>query len=119
MRLTIDLNVNVTQQGAEAPPWALQILNMLGVIIQKENSIMSAQTDALDQAEAAAAANSAADDAAEALLVTLSGLVRDLSNNQTDPATVDRINALAAAINDRANKLGAAVAAGTPSAPTV
>ena len=78
---------------------------------------MSAQTDALDQAEAAAAANTAADDSAEALLVTLSSMISELVTNQTDPETVNRINALATAINERSGRLAAAVVANTPPAP--
>lgn len=96
----------------------LDTMNLkLNLIIQKEDLIMSAQTDALDQAEAAAAANASADDAAEQLLVTLSGMIADLKANATDPATVTRINALATALNSRAAQLGTAVAANTPAAP--
>lgn len=89
----------------------------LDLISSKEDAIMSLETDALDQAEAAAAANSAADDAAEALLVKIAALIADLKNNQTDPATVARINALSTALNARAAQLSAAVVAGTPAAP--
>jgi hypothetical protein len=90
----------------------------LDLILEKEDTIMSIVTDALDQAEAAAAANSAADDAAEALLTKIAALIADLKNNQTDPATVARITALSTALNDRAGRLSAAVVANTPAAPT-
>lgn len=79
---------------------------------------MTIETEALDKAEAAAAANSAADDAAEALLVQIAQMVADLKNTQTDPNTAVRINALATALSSRAAQLGAAVAANTPAAPT-
>lgn len=92
------------------------ILQKLDLIIHKEDQIMSLETDALDQAEAAAAANSAADDAAEALLVKIAALIADLKNNQTDPATVARITALSTALTERAGRLSAAVVAGTPAA---
>jgi hypothetical protein len=92
------------------------IQNMLGLVLEKEDMIMSAQTDALDQAEAAAAANSAADDSAEQLLITLSAMIADLKANTTDPATVQRITALATALSDRSGRLGVAVAANTPAA---
>lgn len=92
------------------------IKQKLDLIVHKEDQIMSLETDALDQAEAAAAANSAADDAAEALLVKIAALIADLKNNQTDPATVARITALSTALNDRASRLSAAVVAGTPAA---
>ncbi len=108
-----------------APPWALEvkaqlfeIRAMLVLVLQKENMIMSAESDALDQAEAAAKANSAADDSAEALLVTISQMIRDLQQNQTDPATAARINALATALNGRSSQLAAAVVANTPTTTT-
>lgn len=101
----------------EAPPWALDLLSKIGVVLQKEDQIMSQQSDALDQAEAAAAANAAADSSAEALLVTLSQMIGNLVSSQTDPATIARINALATALNDRAAQLSAAVVANTPVAP--
>lgn len=95
-----------------------EIEDKLDLILDKENTIMSLETDALDQAEAAATANSAADDSAEKLLITISKMVADLKANATDPATVARITALATAINSRAKQLGDAVAANTPAATT-
>ncbi len=89
----------------------------LDLIISKENQIMSAMTDALDQAEAAAKANSDADDAAEKLLVALSAQIAALAAAGTDPATLTRITALADALKARAAQLGTAVAANTPAAP--
>jgi len=80
-------------------------------LVQGEQQIMSDLTDALDRAEQAAAENSAADDSAEALLVTLSNLIAQLKTQTTDPATVQRINDLATALKDRASRLGTAVAA--------
>ena len=79
---------------------------------------MSELTDALDRAEAAAKANSDADDAVESLLTTLAQQIAALQTSQTDPATVTRITALADAINNRASQLSAAVVAGTPAAPS-
>lgn len=116
--MRVDINVNIYTRDEETPSWALELKHMLGLVIMKENRIMSAQTDALDQAEAAAAANSAADDSAEALLVTLSGMVAGLVDNQTDPATTARIQALAAAIDTRSKQLATAVVANTPAATT-
>jgi len=92
------------------------IEDKLDQIIEGEQIIMSMETDALDQAEAAAAANAAADDSAEQLLITLSKMVADLKASTTDPATVARITALANAISGRAKQLGDAVAANTPAA---
>jgi hexokinase len=92
------------------------LANKMDRILTKELTTMSALTDALDKAEAAATANSAADDAAEGLLTTLAGLIADLKANVTDPAQIARIDALSTAIADRASKLSAAVVAGTPAA---
>jgi len=86
------------------------IVNKLDQLVQGEQAIMSDLTDALDKAEQAAADNSAADDSAEALLVTLSGLIANLKTQTTDPATVQRINDLATSLKDRAARLGTAVA---------
>lgn len=100
----------------QAPPWAIELRQMLSLVLQKEDQIMTAESDALDQAEAAAKANSDADDAAEQLLTTIAAMVADLKNHQSDPATAARITALSDAINQRAAKLSAAVVANTPAA---
>ena len=113
MRIALHLHI-------EPGPEVLDLLNVmnrkLNLVLHKEDIIMSMETDALDQAEAAAAANAAADDSAEQLLITLSAMVADLKNHTTDPQVSARITALATAISDRAAKLGAAVVANTPSA---
>lgn len=100
----------------DAPPWAVEIRLMLGLIIYKENEIMSALDDQLTQAEAAAKANADADDAAEKLLLQLAQMITDLKTNGTDPATLARITALSTALTNRASQLSAAVVAGTPAA---
>lgn len=94
-----------------------RIERKLDLIIRKEDTIMSALDDALTQAEAAAKANSDADDSAEKLLVTISQMIADLKAAGTDPTTLARITALSTALNARASQLSAAVVAGTPSAP--
>lgn len=109
---TINVNLHI-QPDHEVRARLDAILNALGLILHKEDIIMSMETDALDQAEAAAAANSAADDSAEQLLLTLSAMIADLKNHTSDPQVAARITALATAINDRAAKLGAAVVANT------
>lgn len=109
---------NTDNPWKNTPPWVLelvirldQLADRLGYVLAKEEQLMSALTDALDRAEEAATANASADDAAEALLVTLSGLIADLKANGTDPATIQRIDTLATAIKARAAQLGTAVAA--------
>lgn len=97
--------------------WKIDYLHgELRSIIFKENAIMSALTDAMDRAEAAATANSQADDAAEKLLVTISQMLKDAAAGGTDPAMVARVTALADSINNRSAQLGTAVAANTPAA---
>ena len=98
----------------QAPPWALELRAMLGLVLEMESTIMSLESDALDKAEAAAQANSEADDAAEKLLITISNMVADLKNHQSDPQTAARIVALSDLIAQRAGKLSAAVVANTP-----
>jgi hypothetical protein len=97
-----------------APPWAVELREMLSLILQREEYIMSQLTDALDQAEAAAKANSDADDAAEKLLLAIAKQIADLKAAGTDPATVARIVVLSDALKARAGQLSAAVVAGTP-----
>lgn len=92
------------------------ILNKLGLVLDKEDIIMGQLEDQLTQAEAAAKANSDADDSAEQLLIKLSAMIADLKTQTTDPATVARITALSTALNARASQLGTAVAANTPAA---
>lgn len=61
------------------------------LILKLEVSIMSELTDGLDRAESAAQANTAADDAAEALLVSISDMLKKATaGNTTDPALVAR-----------------------------
>ena len=113
--MALDINLNVTNSPSnDAPVWAEKLLQMveqisqqIGIVLAKEDQIMSAQTDALDQAEAAAAANSAADDSAEALLLTLVQLYQDAVANSTDPAVTARVVALGEQITARAAKLSA------------
>lgn len=114
MRLFAFYRHNHLSPWEQAPPWALELREMLSLVLRKEDLIMSIESDALDKAEAAAKANSDADDAAENLLLSISGMVADLKNHQTDPATAQRIVALSDAINQRASKLSAAVIANTP-----
>lgn len=76
---------------------------------------MTAVTDALDAAEAAAKADTDAENAVESLLTTLSKQISDLKTG-SDPATAARIQALADATSARAAQLAAAVTANTPAA---
>lgn len=93
-----------------------EVLQKLDLVLSNQEIIMAQIDDELAAAEAAAKANSDADDAAEALLVTISKMVADLKANATDPATITRIQALSAAISSRASQLSAAVVANTPAA---
>jgi DNA-binding GntR family transcriptional regulator len=86
-------------------------------LAKMETEIMSALDDAFTQAEAAAKANSDAEDSVETLLTTLSAQIAALKTSGTDPATVTRINALTTALNAKAAGLAAAVVANTPAAP--
>lgn len=88
------------------------------LILKKLGQIMTALTDAMDQAEAAATANTSADDAAEALLVSIAKMLKDsLAAGGADPALTARLTALSNTLNARAAQLAAAVVANTPAAP--
>lgn len=86
------------------------------VILKNQETIMSAITDALDRAEAAAKDNADAEDAVIALLGALSSQIADLKANVADPAAVARIQALADAVNAKKDALAAAIVANTPAA---
>jgi hexokinase len=117
--MDININLNITlSPSKEVPPWVDKILSQLGLIIEKENQIMTAQTDALDQAEAAVASQDKADASAETLLLQLVALYNDAVLASTDPAVTQRINALGSAVTARAARLSAAVVANTPAAAT-
>lgn len=124
------MNINITEgddgviniqisPSQEVPPWAVLLTQKVDLVLTKEDKIMSAQTDALDQAEAAAKANSDADDAAEALLLKLVDLYNQAVASSTDPAVVARIQALGTTLTDRSTRLAAAVTANTPAAKPV
>lgn len=93
-----------------------QQAEILRVLQRTEREVIVAYEAELAAAEAAAKANSDAEDSAEALFKTLADLVAALKAAGTDPATAKRITDLTAALNARAAQLAAAVVAGTPAA---
>lgn len=98
---------------ADAPPWAIalrdELRKTLAVITTKEDKIMSAVTDALDDLEKNTAAIDGAEDSAEAAFTRLAAMIADLKTNTTDPATAARIQAVSTELAARAAKLGVAV----------
>jgi len=67
--------------------------------------------------EADVASETDAVNSASTLLSGLSAQIADLKNNQTDPTTAARIDALAASVESARDTLAAAVVANTPAAP--
>lgn len=116
MRLFARLHHRRDDPWADAPAWALELREMLGLIIDKENFLMSQLDDALTAAEASAKANTDAEDAVIALLGTLSTQIADLKAGTTDAATIARITALSDGLKAKADALAAAVVANTPAA---
>lgn len=94
-----------------------EVLDKLDVLIEGELTIMSELTDQLDAAEAAAKANSDAEDSAMDVILKLTELVKNLGNGVTDPAILARIKALTDGMTAKASSLAAAVVAGTPASP--
>ena len=88
-------------------------LDLLHTILK---DVIMAYEAELTAAEAAAKANSDAEDSAEGLLTSLNALIATLKTAQTDPVTAKRITDLTAAITARTAQLAAAVVAGTPAA---
>jgi hypothetical protein len=89
-----------------APPWALELRAMLGIIINKENSM----SKELDDLTAAVAAEDSVIDSAVALINGIPALIAAAG---TDPA---KLSALSADISTKSAALAAAVAANTPAA---
>lgn len=92
------------------------VLGGESAILKNQEIIMSAVTDALDRAEAAAKDNADAEDAVIALLGTLSSQIADLKANVTDPGVATRIQALADAVTAKKDSLAAAIVLNTPAA---
>lgn len=88
----------------EAPPWALELRFMLGLIIQEELNIMAS----LDDLAADVQAENTVIDSAVALI---NGFAAQLAAAGTDPVKLD---ALRSDIQTRTQALAAAVAANTP-----
>lgn len=101
----------------EFGPQTLEVLGeLVGVvrsILKKETQIMKTLSDL----EADVAAETDAVNSASTLLGGLSAQIADLKNNQTDPATAARIDALATSVETARDTLAAAIVANTPAAP--
>lgn len=95
-------------QSDEAPAWAIKILNKLELVINKE-SIMSKELDDLTAAVAAE------DTVIDSAVTLINGIPALIAAAGTDPA---KLQALSADITAKSSALAAAVAAGTPAAPT-
>jgi hexokinase len=92
-------------------------LNQVQQVLERtEREVLVAYEAELAAAEAAAKANSDAEDSAEGLFKQLADIIALLKQGTSDPATAARIQALADSINARAAQLAAAVVANTPAA---
>lgn len=85
-------------------------------ILANQETIMASVSENLDVAEKSARENADAEDAIITILDALKAEVAALKAAGTDPATAQRIEALAAALAARTPKLAAAAVAGTPAA---
>lgn len=93
---------------AEAPAWAIELREMLVLILKQETKIMSA----FDDLAADVAAEDTVIDGAVALI---NGFAGQLAAAGTDPA---KLAALSADIKTKTSALAAAVLANTPAAPS-
>lgn len=96
-----------------------EVLNKIDLLILGEEIIMSDLSDAIDEIEAAAAADADSNQAAIDQMVKLAKLVEDATANGTDPAMVARVKAVAAAMKTNAEKLVAAANATPPANPSL
>ncbi len=109
--MQIDIYLHIVQGSSEVLARLDVMSQKMDLILQKENQIMSAETDALDKLEANTAAISGAEDSAEAAFLRLADMIAALKTSTTDPATAARITAASDALKAKADALAAAVAA--------
>jgi len=91
-----------------APPWALELRNMLGVVIDNQETMMSA----IDDLQAAVAAEDTVIDSA---ITLINGIPALIAAAGTDP---QKLADLQKDIAAKSAALAAAVAANTPAATT-
>jgi hypothetical protein len=108
---------NSTEQALQRIEQTLQQQNLkINVLIRMGVKLMSDLSDAIDAAEAAATADADANNAAAALLVSLSDMLKDALANGTPEEQVARVRSFTDALNQRSADLAAAVVANTPAA---
>lgn len=94
----------------KAPPWALELREMLSLILCQMEFIMAD----IDDLEVAVKANTDAEGSAEIAFLKIAAMIAALKSTQTDPATSERIRAASATLKANAERLAAAVVANTP-----
>jgi len=107
------MDIHIYLHGTQDQALLRDMNAKLGLILQNQETIMATVTESLDRAEAAAKANT---DAEDSIIIVLSALRADIAALKaagTDPATAARIEALAAALEGRKNVLAAAAVANT------
>lgn len=108
---------------AEAPPWAIELREMLGLVIDNQGTIMATQAEIKVQLDAITA--DVADETTqiagiETVLDNLAAIIAklqaDATNAQVDPAIVAQITALQAAVGGNKARIIDDIKKNTPAA---
>lgn len=114
--MDIKADVHIHMHSPQVETLLREVLAKLGLIIGNQETIMATVAENLAAAEAAAKANSDAEDSMIGILNAVRSEVAALKAAGTDPATAARIEALATALAARTPVLAAAAVAGTSAA---
>jgi len=114
--MKIEATINVNMHDPQVETLLRDVLSKLGLIIGNQETIMATVAENLDAAEAAAKANTDAEDSMIVVLNAVRSEVAALKAAGTDPTTAARIEALATALAARTPVLAAAAVANTPAA---
>lgn len=94
-----------------------RLIELIHAFKQEMEIKMSAVTDSVDALATAVAAEDSLIDSAVALINGIPALIAAAAAGSTDPATVQKLNDLQAAIKGKSDALAAALTANTPVTP--
>lgn len=114
--MKIEADVHIHMHSPQVETLLREVLSKLGLILGNQETIMATVAENLAAAEAAAKANSDAEDSIIAILKAVEVEIAALKAAGTDPATAARIEALATALAARTPVLAAAAIENTPAA---
>lgn len=106
----------------DAPPWAIELRQMLRVLLRNEDDLMSTQSDiaaALAKVQDDVAAQTTVNASVKAYVAGINQQLKDMANATTDTTTADALNALATQIEANTASDAAAIVVNTSVDPAV